>query len=92
MVQMQLAGENIKAAKDEYAEAVSYQQEVEKKFKTGRATEDELNDAKMQVMDCCSALNADLASFAAIASDMNDVSGGYISESSGWLADAFKEG
>ena len=89
MVQLQLAGENIKASKDAYEEAISYQQSMEKKFKIGSAGEDELNSAKMAVMDSCSALYDNLANFSIIASEMNDVSGGYISESTGWLADSF---
>ena len=62
---------------------------MEKKFKIGSAGQDELDSAKMAVMDSCSALYDNLANFSIIASDMNDVSGGYISESTGWLADSF---
>ncbi len=90
MIELQIASQSIQIAKDNYEDAVKEQAAVEKKFKMGQVGEDALEDAKMQVMDSCTALYSNLSDFTTVASDMNDVSGGYLSESSGWMADAFK--
>ncbi|XME02556.1 hypothetical protein QYZ88_018070 [Lachnospiraceae bacterium C1.1] len=90
MIELQLSGETVKSSLSDYSDAIERQNEIEKKVKTGRMDEEKLDDAKMEVMEARQSLYSNLSSFTVIASEMNDVSGGYLSKSNGWMKDSFE--